>query len=187
MLKIIALTLVAGLVILPVFIALQPSDFAIERSATIQAPPSLIYAHIQSPRAMNEWSPFAQGDPQMKIVYDGPQGGVGARSSWDSAKLGKGRMTVTDVKPDQEVEMKLEFISPMEATNRALFTLVPDGEATRVTWRMEGHNGFIQKAVGLVINMDKMVGGEFEKGLASMKTLAEADQRAGGVAAGSAQ
>jgi uncharacterized protein YndB with AHSA1/START domain len=186
-LKIIALTLVAGLVILPAFIALQPSDFAIERSATIQAPPSLIYAHIQSPRAMNEWSPFAQGDPQMKIAYAGPEGGVGASSSWDSAKLGKGRMTVSDVKPDQEVEMKLEFMAPMEATNRARFSLVPEGEVTRVTWRMEGHNGFVAKAFTLVMNMDKMVGGEFEKGLASMKTLAEGEQRAGSVAAGTAQ
>jgi uncharacterized protein YndB with AHSA1/START domain len=182
--KIIALTLVVGLVLLPVLIALQPSSFAIERSATIQAPPDVLYRHIQSPSAMNQWSPFAKGDPQMTIHYDGPEAGVGASSSWDSAKMGKGRMTVSDVKPNREVGLKLEFISPMAATNRALFTLEPQGDVTRVTWRMEGHNGFLQKAVGLFLNMDKMVGGEFEKGLASLKTVAEAEQRAGGSAAG---
>ena len=86
-------------------------------------------------------------------------------------------MTITAVKPDREVEIAIEFLAPMAATNRALFTLTPAGAATRVTWRMEGTNGFVAKAIGLVMNMDEMVGGEFEKGLASMKALAEADAR----------
>ncbi len=187
MLKIIALIVVAGLVILSIVIALQPSVFAIERTAEIQAPPAIIYLHIQSPRAMNEWSPFAKGDPKMTIVYDGPEAGVGAGSSWDSPQMGKGRMTVSDVKPNREVGLKLEFLSPLRATNRGLFTLAPDGEVTRVTWRMEGQNGFVQKAFGLFMNMDKMVGGEFEKGLASLKTMAEVEARAGDGGAAKAQ
>jgi Polyketide cyclase / dehydrase and lipid transport len=177
MLKLIALTLVAGLVLLPVYIALQPAEFAIERTAAIQAPPSVIYPHVQSLRAMNEWSPFAKADPDMKLRYDGPDAGVGASSTWESAKVGSGSSTITRVQPNQEVEMRLDFRAPMEATNTARFTLQPEGDVTRVTWRMEGRRGFLAKAFGLVMNMDKVVGGEFEKGLASMKTLAEAESR----------
>ena len=187
MLRIIALIVVAGLVILSVAIALRPSAFAIERTVEIQAPSEVIYVHIQSPRAMNEWSPFAKGDPKMTIRYDGPEAGVGASSSWDSPQMGKGRMTVSDVKPNREVGLELEFLAPLRATNRGLFTLAPDGEVTRVTWRMEGQNGFVQKAFGLFMNMDKMVGGEFEKGLASLKTVAEGEARAGDGGAAKAQ
>jgi hypothetical protein len=83
-------------------------------------------------------------------------------------------MTVVAASPDQEVDMKLEFVKPLRATNRAVFTLVPaGGNAVTVTWRMEGNNGFVAKAAGMVMNMDEMVGGEFEKGLAALKTLAE--------------
>jgi len=186
MLKVIALSLGAIVVVAAIVIALQPSAFVIERTAAIQAPPGVIYPHIASPRAMNQWSPFAQGDPEMKIVYAGPDSGVGASSSWDSAKMGKGTMTVTDVKADREVAMRLEFLAPMKATNRAQFTLVPAGEVTRVTWRMEGNNGFLGKAFALFMGMDKVVGGEFEKGLASMKTLAEAEAPKRDVGAASA-
>jgi len=176
--RVIAIVLVAGLVLLPVYIALQPSDFAIERTAAIQAPASAIYPHLQSLRAMNEWSPFAKGDPAMKITYSGPDSGVGASSSWQSDKSGSGSSTITRAVPNEEVEMRLDFTAPMTATNTARFMLQPQGDATRVTWRMEGHRGFLAKAFGLVVNMDKVVGGEFEKGLASVKTLAESEARA---------
>jgi hypothetical protein len=162
-------------VVLVAVIAMQPSSFSIERSAAIEAPPDIVYGHIENLRAMNAWSPWAKMDPQMKITYQGPEVGVGASSSWEGPESGKGRMTITAVKPNQEVDIKLEFMAPMEATNRALFTLAPSDGATRVTWRMEGTNGFVGKAFALAMNMDEMVGGEFERGLASLKTLAEAD------------
>lgn len=175
MLRVVLLSLFAFVVVAGIVIALQPASFAIERSALIRAPAAVVYPHVASPRAMNQWSPFAQGDPQMSISYSGPESGVGAGSAWDSKQLGKGSSTITAAKPAESVEMRLEFLSPMKATNRGLFTFAPEGDSTRVTWRMEGTNGFLGKAFGLIMNMDEVVGGEFEKGLASLKTLAEAE------------
>ncbi len=175
MLKAIALGLLVILGGVLALIAMQPSAFEVERSAAIHAPAGLIYAHIQDLHAWEAWSPWAKMDPAMKSSYEGTESGVGAITSWDGPKAGKGRMTITAVKPDQEVDIKLEFLAPMQATNRALFTLTPDGDATNVTWRMEGSNGFVGKAFGLLMNMDEMVGGDFERGLASLQSIAEAD------------
>ena len=163
--------------VLAAIVAMQPSSFSVERSAAIAAPADVVYDHIENLRAWEAWNPWAKLDPQMKSRYAGPEAGVGASSSWEGPNAGKGRMTITSVKPDREVEIKLEFMAPMEATDRALFTLTPAEGATRVTWRMEGRNGFVGKAFGLVMDMDQMVGSEFEKGLAAMKTVAEADAR----------
>jgi hypothetical protein len=173
MLKWVAVSLGAIVALLALVIALQPAAFAIERSALVRAPPDAIYPRIESLRAMNTWSPFALGDPQMKIVYSGPESGVGAMSAWESAQMGKGSMTVTAVKPNEQVDLRLEFLAPMKATNRALFSLAPEGDSTRVTWRMEGTNGFLGKAFSLFMGMDEVVGGEFEKGLASLKAQIE--------------
>jgi polyketide cyclase/dehydrase/lipid transport protein len=174
-LKIIVLGLVAVIGVLAIIVAIQPAAFVVERSASIQAPASLIYPHIVSPRAMNGWSPFALGDPNMTIEYSGPESGVGAKSAWQSAKLGVGSMTVTEAKPAELVTLRLDFEKPMQATNTARFILEPQGSGTRVTWRMEGRNGFVGKAFSLLMNADKMVGGQFENGLASMKTLTETE------------
>jgi hypothetical protein len=154
----------AIVVVLLAVIAMQPGTFAIERSAAIQAPPAIIIGHIQTLRAMDAWSPWAKMDPQMKIAYEGPEAGVGARSSWEGPEMGKGRLTVTAVKPYQEVEMKLEMLAPMQATNRILFTLAPAGADTRVTWHMDGPQNFVGKALSLVMDMDAMVGVPFEGG-----------------------
>jgi hypothetical protein len=124
---------------------------------------------------MDAWSPWAKMDPQMKIAYEGPEAGVGARSSWEGPEMGTGRLTITAVKPDQEVEMKLEMLAPMQATNRILFTLVPTGGATQVTWHMDGAQNFVGKALSLVMDMDTMVGVPFENGLASLKMVAESE------------
>jgi hypothetical protein len=176
-LKKIALALVAVIVLLVAVVAMQPSTFRIERSAAIEAPPDVVYRHIENLRAWEAWNPWQKLDPEMKSRYAGPEAGVGASTSWEGPNAGTGRMTITAVKPNREVEIELEFLAPMAATNRALFTLVPERGATRVSWLMEGRNGFAAKAVGLVMDMDQMIGGEFEKGLASMKALAEADAR----------
>ncbi len=175
MIKKIALGFGAGVLLLVAVVALQPSSFAIERSAVIEAPADVVYGHIASLRAMDAWSPWAKMDPRMQIRYEGPEAGVGARSSWEGPEMGKGRLTITATKPDREVEMKLEMLAPMQATNRILFTLAGAGTATDVTWRMEGSNGFVGKALALVMDMDEMVGGPFEQGLASLKLVAEAD------------
>lgn len=166
---------VAIAAILLAIVAMQPAEFAVERSVSIDAPADVVYAHIQSLRAMDEWSPFGRMDPTMKIRYEGPESGVGARSSWESPQMGTGSLQIVAVQPDREVEMRLEMREPMAATNRILFTLDPGADATRVTWRMEGRNGLLGKAISLVVGMDGMVGGDFERGLESLRLAAEAD------------
>ncbi|MGH7336656.1 MAG: SRPBCC family protein, partial [Myxococcota bacterium] len=171
----ILIALGALVAVLVVVIALQPSTFAVERSIEIAAPPEVVFSHLESPRAMDAWSPWVKMDPEQKITHEGPESGVGAIETWEGPQVGAGRLTITGVEPNEEVEMRLEFTRPMQATNRALYTLAMVGDATRVTWRMEGTNHFIGKAASLVMNMDEMVGGTFERGLADLKALAEAD------------
>jgi hypothetical protein len=166
--------IVVAATILLLVIAGQPASFAVERTLTIQAPPELVIGHIQNLRAMDAWSPWARMDPRMKIVYDGPEAGVGARSAWEGPEIGSGRLEVTAVAPNREVEMKLEFFEPMQATNRVRFLLDEGAEGTAVTWRMEGERDFLGKAVALIMDMDTMVGGEFAKGLASLETRVQA-------------
>jgi hypothetical protein len=173
--KKILLGLGALALLLAVVIAMQPASFAVERSATIDAPAELVYGHIASLRAMDVWSPYAKLDPQLRITYEGPESGVGARSSWEGPEMGKGRLSVTGALPGREVEMRLEMLEPMAADNRIRFSLVPEGDATKVTWRMEGERNFIGKCFGLIVDMDRMVGGQFEQGLASLETLAESE------------
>jgi uncharacterized protein YndB with AHSA1/START domain len=177
MAKMILLVLGAVVVVLIAVIAMQPATFAIERATVIEAPPDVVFAHLESPRAMDVWSPWVKMDPQQKLTHEGPESGVGAIESWEGPQIGAGRLTITGVKPNEEVEMRLEFTKPMQATNRALFTLTPAGEGTRIAWRMEGTNNFVAKAASLVMDMDEMVGEPFERGLADLKTLAEADAK----------
>jgi len=177
MFKKIALVIGALVALLLVVIALQPSTFAIERSAEIEAPPDIVFAHLDGARALDVWSPWVKMDPKVKLTHEGPESGVGSSESWEGPEMGAGRLTVTSVQPDQQVELKLEFTKPMAATHVARFTLTPTTDATRVTWRMEGTNNFVGKAASLVMNMDVMVGGTFERGLADLKTLAEADAK----------
>lgn len=172
--KKLVLGLAAAAALLAAVVALQPSSFAVERSARIEAPAGIVHAHIANLRAMDAWSPWARMDPQMKISYEGPEAGVGARSSWQGPEMGSGRLTITAVESDR-VEMQLEMLEPMQATNRVLFTLAANGSATDVTWRMEGSNGFVGKALALLMDMDAMVGVPFEQGLAALKGVAEAE------------
>jgi hypothetical protein len=114
-------------------------------------------------------------DPGMKVTYTGPESGVGASSSWTGPQMGEGRLTVTAARPGREIEMRLEMQRPMAATNHIVFTLAPAGAATRVTWHMDGANGFVAKAFQLVMDMDEMVGGPFEQGLAALEQVALSD------------
>jgi hypothetical protein len=178
MLKKLAIASAAMLAIAAATIALQPSAFVVERTVSIDAPAARIHPHIASVRAMDAWSPWVKMDPQMQTVYDGPESGVGSRSSWEGPQMGKGRVTVVAVAPDA-IEMKLEMLEPMAATNRVIFRLEPRGTATDVTWHMEGTNGFVGKAMSLVMSMDRMIGDEFAKGLAALKAQVESGSQAG--------
>jgi len=171
----IALAVLVGLVaVLAVVVALQPADFRIERSTTIVAPAPVVFAQVNDFRRWDAWSPWARIDPAMKQTFEGAPAGAGAVYRWTgNREVGEGRMTMTESRPGELVRIRLEFLKPFAATNTAEFTFRPEGERTAVTWRMTGQRDFVAKAVCLVMDMDAMVGGMFEKGLAQMKTVAE--------------
>src|SRR5713226_1472049 len=156
-------------------VAVQPSDFRIARTATISAPAPAVFAHVNDFHKWEAWSPWAQLDPAMKQTYGGASAGAGAVYAWaGNREVGEGRMTLIESRPTELIRIKLEFLRPFKGTNIAEFTFKPEGDQTVVTWTMTGENNFIAKAVSLVMNMDRMVGGQFEKGLARMKSVVEA-------------
>lgn len=171
--KWIALAAVAVIAVGIALIAFQPGSFTVERSAEIDAAPEAVVPHVASLRAMDEWSLFAGTDPDLGIVYEGPETGVGARSIWEGPQAGRGRLTITGAEPGRVVEMLLEMQEPVAAENRIRFTLTRDAGATRVTWRMQGERGFVGKVANLVYDPDEMIGAQFERGLASLKARAE--------------
>lgn len=161
-------------VVFLVVVAMQPSGFRITRSATIAATQSAIFAQVNDFHLWEAWSPWAKIDPNMKQTYEGATSGVGAIHTWSgNNKAGEGRSTITESRPHELIRLKLEFLRPFRATNEVEFTFQPEQTQTLVTWSMTGTNNFMGKVFGLVMNMDKMVGGDFEKGLASLKSLVE--------------
>lgn len=159
------------------FIATRPDTFRLERSAEISAPPEVVYGLINDFHHWGEWSPWDKLDPNLKRTFEGPAEGPGAVYSWvGNDDVGEGRMTIEDSAPSERVAIKLEFIKPFAATNQTVFTLVPAAGGTRVTWSMEGKNNFMSKAFSVFVDMDSMVGKDFEKGLASLDTAAQSAQ-----------
>lgn len=168
---ILVVVLAAGLLI---FAATKPDKFRIERSISIKAPPEKIFAVLNDFHNWNAWSPYEKLDPAMQRSLTGPTAGKGAVYAWDSdGKAGKGRMEILDSTPSSRLLIQLDFFKPFEAHNMAEFTLMPDGDATKVTWAMSGPNLYISKVMGIFINIDKMVGKDFEVGLNNLKILAE--------------
>jgi hypothetical protein len=140
----------------------------------ISTPPEKIFPHVNDLHQWEAWSPWAKMDPACKNTFEGSPAGTGAIFSWaGNKKVGEGRMTILESQPDQLIRIKLEFFKPFKATNTAEFIFKPEGNQTIVTWSMFGKNNFMGKAFGLIMNCDKMVGGDFEKGLAAMKSVAE--------------
>jgi uncharacterized protein YndB with AHSA1/START domain len=171
-------------VLLILFVATRPPSFHVERSTTIATPPESTFARVNDPHAWVTWSPYEKKDPQMKRTYEGPRTGTGSVYAWDgNNQVGAGRMTIVQSDAPALVVLKLEFFRPFAATNSATFTFTPTAGGTRVTWAMDGPKNFVAKALHLVMNMDTMVGGDFEKGLAALKTLAESAPRASAEAA----
>lgn len=165
------------------FIASRPSEFRIARSHTLSAPPDVVYAYVGDFKKWPEWSPWEKLDPSMKRELSGASAGLGAVYYWSGNKqAGEGRMTITEARPGERLTMRLEFMRPFAATNAAQFDFAPSGQGTTVTWAMSGKNNFVTKAIGLFMDMDKMVGTEFEKGLATLDSVtakAKADERRG--------
>jgi hypothetical protein len=164
----------AAIVLLVIVIATRPAEFRIERSTTIGAPPERAFALVNDFRAWSAWSPWEKLDPGMKRTHSGAPSGVGAVYGWSgNDDVGEGRMTIEKSDPSSTIGIKLEFIKPFAATNQTTFTFAPNGSSTKVTWAMDGKNGFAAKAASLFMDMDKLVGADFERGLASLKTIAE--------------
>jgi hypothetical protein len=174
MLKKILIGLVAIIAIFLIVAAMQPEDFRVTRTATIAAPAPVVFEQINNLQKWNAWSPWAKLDPNAKNTFDGPPAGVGAGFAWaGNNKVGEGKMTITVSQPNEVVLMKLEFFKPFAATNMTEFTFKPEGNQTTVTWSMFGKNNFMGKCMGLIMNCDKMVGGQFEQGFANLKGIVE--------------
>jgi hypothetical protein len=171
--QIIALIVVAVIAAILIYAWTRPDTFRVARSTTIKAPPEKIVPLIEDFRAWTQWSPYENRDPNLKRTYGGAAKGRGATYTWEGNKnVGSGAMEILDSAP-QKVRIKLDFFKPFEAHNIAEFTMVPAGDGTTVTWDMHGPNVFMGKLMGVFMNMDKMVGTDFERGLASMKAAAE--------------
>jgi hypothetical protein len=176
---IVGVCLVLGvLAALVLIVAMQPASFRIERSASMAAPASAVFAQVNDFHNWDGWSPWAKIDPNMKQTYEGAPSGTGAIYYWIGDKnVGEGRMTMVDSKPNEQIRIKLEFMKPFKATNEAQFAFKANGSQTSVTWSMTGQRSFMFKAVGLFMSMDKMLGGQFEKGLTSMKSIVEGGKK----------
>jgi hypothetical protein len=159
--------------VLLVLAAMKPDTFRVARSTTIKATPETIFPLIADMHRFNTWNPYERKDPNLKGTYSGPASGKGAAYAWESKEVGTGSMEITDTAPPSKVAIRLDFVKPFEAHNNVDFTLVPKGDATEVTWAMAGPVPYVGKVMHVIINMDRMVGDDFEAGLANLKALAE--------------
>lgn len=170
--------LIGIVVIIAVFagiIAIQPSEYRIVRTATINAPATNVFSRVNDFHNWEAWSPWAKLDSAAKNTFEGPPFGTGAIFKWAGNKdVGEGKMTIVESHPSDLVKIKLEFIKPFASVCATDFAFKGESNKIEVTWSMSGENNFIAKAFCLFMNMDKTVGGDFEKGLAQMKAVAEA-------------
>jgi uncharacterized protein YndB with AHSA1/START domain len=159
-------------------VATRPSEYRVARTTTISAPAPAVFAQVNDFHRWAAWSPWEKIDPAMKRTYEGPPAGVGASYTWaGNGEVGEGRMTIVESRPSDLIRVKLEFVKPFAGTSVAEFSFKPEGDRTQVTWSMTGDKNFIAKAIHLVMSMDRMIGDQFDKGLAAMKTVAEAAPR----------
>lgn len=156
------------------YAATKPDSFTVSRSLDVHAPSERIFPLIANLRTMNTWNPFVAPDPDIRITYSGPDSGAGAVHTWSGNRnVGEGRIEIVEATQPTHVAMRLQMIKPLKADNRVDFSLAGQGDVTRVTWAMTGRQPFIGKLMTLVIDCDRMVGSQFEKGLADLKAAAE--------------
>ena len=180
MLTILFVIVLAAVAVL-VVASTRPPTFRIERSIRIAAPMLQVAEQIDDFRAWQKWSPWENIDPSLQRTFSGADAGVGAIYEWDSkGKAGAGRMEITEMRAGPErglISIKLDFVKPLKASNTAEFTLTPTDAGTDLTWAMFGPSPLISKVMGLFFDIDKMVGKDFEAGLAALKRNAEAAPR----------
>jgi carbon monoxide dehydrogenase subunit G len=168
---IVAVVLLAALFI---YAATKPDVFRVQRAASIKAPPEKIFPFVNDLHRFGAWSPYEKKDPAMKRTFSGPESGSGAVYEWDGDKnVGQGRMEISETSPPSRVTIRLDFLRPFEAHNMVEFTLVPKGDATDVTWAMQGPVPYVAKIMHVFFDMDSMVGKDFEAGLANLKSIVE--------------
>ena len=171
---ILAIVLAIAIAVILILAATKPDTFRIERSAVINAPAEKIFAVLSDFHQWGGWSPWETKDPNMKRSYSGAERGRGAVYGWEGDKnVGTGRMEILEAKTPSNLAIKLDFFKPFEAHNTAEFTMLPQGNATNVHWVMHGPSTLMSKVMGVFLNFDKMVGKDFETGLANLKRLTE--------------
>ena len=177
MLKIILIVLAViavAVITLLIYAATRPDSFRVQRSITIKAPAEKIFPQLDDLRAQQAWSPWEAKDPAMKRTYSGQQSGKGAKYEWQGNKqVGHGRMEIVESTPSTKLVMKLDFIEPFPANNMDEFILQPQGDSTVVTWAIYGPSPFMSKLMGVFMNIDAMIGKEFDTGLATLKAQME--------------
>jgi hypothetical protein len=157
-----------------IVIAGRPDGFTVTRAAGIAAPTEKIFPHVNDLHKWEAWSPWAKLDPNAKSTFSGSDAGAGAAMAWDgNSKVGAGKMTITESQPSGLIRLQLDFRKPMKAANTVEFAFRPEGGQTVVTWSMAGKSCFMSKVFGLFMDCDKMIGCQFEKGLASLKSVTE--------------
>lgn len=170
-----ALLIIAIIVIAILAIAaMRPNEFSLVRSADFAASPDKIFAQLNDFKNWANWSPWEAMDPNLQRNYSGAASGKGAKYAWvGNKKVGEGNMEITRSVPDTSIELNLNFLKPFKASNVTEFTLVPKGDTTKLIWEMRGPSPFMMKIMHLFMNMDKMVGKDFERGLANLKSVVE--------------
>ena len=174
MIKIIGLVIALAVAAVLVLAAMKPDVFRVQRAASIKAPPEKVFALINDFKRWDAWSPWEKKDPAMKRSFGAATAGKGASYAWEGNKdVGQGSMEITASVPSSAIKLKLDFLKPFEAHNQVEFTLVAKRDATQVTWTMAGDTPYFAKIIHVFINMDSMVGKDFEAGLANLKSIAE--------------
>lgn len=177
MLRTIFLVLAAALAALLVWVGMKPATYRVERSAVINAAPADVFGHVYDLAKWEAWSPWAKLDPNSKVTFEGPTSGPGAIMRWaGNEKVGRGAMAITEAKPPEAVTIRLDFVEPMEGTSTVGFQFRPQGQTTEVIWSMNGDQGFVERLICTVMGVDveAMIGKDYERGLANLKAVAEA-------------
>jgi uncharacterized protein YndB with AHSA1/START domain len=174
MLKFIGIIIAASVVGVLLFATTKPETFSVQRATAIKAPPEKVFALINDFKAWGAWSPWEKKDPAMKRIFGTTTAGADATYAWEgNQEVGQGSMTITESVPSSRVALNLDFLKPFEAHNKVEFTLAAQGDTTQVTWVMHGPANFMSKLMQVFMNMDSMVGKDFEAGLANLQVAAE--------------
>lgn len=170
----VALIIVGGIVALLSYVSFQSPDYQVAREVMIKASPEAIFTHLTSSQKTNDWMPWSEMDPDVKMSYFGPSDGIGSGASWESpGQMGHGKAEVVEVIANQSVKTKITYTKPMEMEQMSEFSVVAGAEGTLMKWSVSGKNNFIGRVFSVFCNMDKMVGAQFEKGLKKLKDKVE--------------